>query len=107
MTLSNRLFGHAAAALVTKSAARAAAAAASGLAGSAALAHTGQGHDEYGVFEGLRHALREPDHLAMLALAIVVIGVASPFVLRAALWLGRRIAAPVRRALAARREGAG
>lgn len=76
--------------------------------GAAALAHTGHGHDDLTAFQGLVHALREPDHLAMIALGLIVIGVASPFVLRAAAWLGRRIAAPVRRALAARarRQGA-
>lgn len=76
--------------------------------GTAALAHTGHGHDELSTFQGLVHALREPDHLAMIALGVIVIGATSPFVLRAAAWLGRRIAVPVRRALAARagRQGA-
>ena len=83
-------------------------AAATTTAGTAAWAHTGHGHDELSTFQGLLHALREPDHLVMIALGLIVIGAASPFVLRAAAWLGRRLAAPMRRALAARagRQGA-
>ncbi len=77
-------------------------------ASTAALAHTGHGHDGLSTFQGLVHALREPDHLVMIALGLVVIGATSPFVLRAAAWLGRRVAAVVRRAIEARpgRQGA-
>jgi hydrogenase/urease accessory protein HupE len=74
----------------------------------AALAHTGHGHDGLSTFQGLLHALREPDHLVMIALGVIVIGATSPFVLRAATWLGRRVAVAVRRAIEARagRQGA-
>ena len=76
-----------------------AAAALLGAAG-ATQAHTGHGHDELGFFAGLAHALAEPDHLAMLAAGIVVIALATPFVLRALAWLGRRMAAKARAARA-------
>ncbi len=65
---------------------------------SGALAHTGHGHDELSTFEGLLHALREPDHLAMVALGIVIAAVAAPFVLRVAARVGRAIAKTARRA---------
>jgi len=85
----------------------AAAAATTMTATTVALAHTGHGHDGLSTFQGLLHALREPDHLALIALGLIVIGAASPFVLRASAWLGRRLAGPMRRALAARPERQG
>ncbi|MBL8324088.1 MAG: hypothetical protein JNJ89_03925 [Rubrivivax sp.] len=67
----------------------AAALAASGL----ALAHTGHGHAELSPFEGLVHALREPDHLAMIALGTTLTGVVAPLVLRGLAALRRRLRA--------------
>jgi hydrogenase/urease accessory protein HupE len=58
---------------------------------SVALAHTGHGHQEFSTFDGLVHALSQPDHLAMLALGIVVTGALAPWVLRGIAALGRRL----------------
>jgi hydrogenase/urease accessory protein HupE len=71
-------------------------------AGPAARAHTGHGHEEFSAFAGLLHALREPDHLAMLALGIAVTGALAPLVPK----VGRGAVRLLRRTLAARRAAA-
>jgi hydrogenase/urease accessory protein HupE len=69
--------------------ARLAAGTVTALAATAAMAHPG--HDAtpaYGFFEGLVHLLTEPDHLAMLAVA-VVLGLAGARAWRARRTTGR------------------
>ncbi|MBI5718042.1 MAG: hypothetical protein HZC37_10195 [Burkholderiales bacterium] len=87
-------------------AARAALAAITCVAAAAAQAHTGHGHDELGTIEGMLHALRAPDHLAMVALGVVVTAAAAPFVLRVAARLGRRLGRGISALARRARQGA-
>ncbi|MBL8328477.1 MAG: HupE/UreJ family protein [Rubrivivax sp.] len=66
---------------------------------SAAPAHTGHGHEDLSSFEGLIHALSQPDHLLMLLAGTVVTSLLAPRLLR----LGNRLLAGLRRRLADRR----
>jgi hydrogenase/urease accessory protein HupE len=83
--------------LTARIGARLAAGTVAALSAMAAMAHPG--HDAtptYGFFEGLVHLLTEPDHLAMLAIA-VVLGMAGARAWRARRTTGRSTRRNLRR----------